>query len=85
MNMKKLYSTAEAAKILRLSRVEVFRKIQNKKIKAEKIGRNYVIAQEDLLEALGRVVGSNKKEKIEEAVKKAMKEYGPMFKKLAEE
>ena len=81
----KLYSTAEVAKILRLSRIEVFRKIKNKKIKAEKIGRNFVIAHEDLMEALGTIVGQAKKHKIETAVKKAIREYGTTFKKLAEE
>ena len=80
-----MYSTAEVAKILQLSRVEVFRKIKNQKIKAEKVGRNYVIAHEDLMEALGKIVGSAKKQKIEIAVKRAMREYGKTFKKLSEE
>ena len=80
-----MYSTAEVAKILRLSRIEVFRKIKNRKIKAEKIGRNYVIEHEDLLEALGKIVGSEKKTRIEKTIKRAVKEYGKTFKKLAEE
>ncbi|OHA89238.1 MAG: hypothetical protein A3C70_00100 [Candidatus Zambryskibacteria bacterium RIFCSPHIGHO2_02_FULL_43_14] len=82
---KKMYSTVEAAEILRLSRIEVFRKIKSRKIKAEKVGRNYVIAHDDLIEALGKVVGSSKREKIEKAVKKAVKEYRNTFKKFAEE
>ena len=82
---KKMYSTIEAAKILQLSRIEIFRKIKNGKIKAEKVGRNYVIGHNDLLEALGKIVGSSKKERIENAVKRAVKEYGKTFKKLSEE
>ena len=82
---KKMYSTIEAAEILRLSRIEVFRKVRSGKIKAEKVGRNYVIAHDDLVEALGRVVGFSKKEKIEKAVKRAVKEYRNTFKKFAEE
>ncbi|MBU1091352.1 helix-turn-helix domain-containing protein [Patescibacteria group bacterium] len=86
MNMdKKMYSTIEVAKILRLSRIEVFRKIKKGKIKAEKVGRNYVIAHDDLMEALGQIVGLVKKERIEDAVKKAIKEYGQTFKKLGKE
>jgi len=81
----KMYSTTETAKILRLSRVEIFRKIKAGKIKAEKIGRNYVVAHEDVMEALGKSVGSVKKEKIETAVKKAVTEYGKTFKKLSRE
>ncbi|MCR4274676.1 MAG: helix-turn-helix domain-containing protein [Candidatus Campbellbacteria bacterium] len=82
---RKFYSTAEVAKILHLSRVEVFRKIKSKRLRAEKIGRNYVIAHEDLLEALGQAVGSSRKQKIETAVKKAVKEYGGAFRRLAKE
>ena len=82
---KKMYSTIEAAKILQLSRIEIFRKIKSGKIKAERVGRNYVIEHNDLLEALGKIVGSSKKERIEDAVKRAMKEYGKTFKKLSEE
>lgn len=82
---KKFYSTTEAAQILRLSRVEVFRKIKSGKIEAEKIGRNYVIPKESIIEALGKVVGKNKKVKIENAIDKALKEYGDVFRKLGKE
>ena len=82
---KKMYSTIEVSKILRLSRIEVFRKIKSGKIKAEKVGRNYIIAENDLLEALGKLVGPSKKIRTENAVKRAVREYGRTFKKLAEE
>ena len=82
---KKMYSTSEVAKILHLSRVEVFRKIKSGKIPAEKVGRNYIVYYEDLLEALGKIIGSNKKEEIEEAIDKAVDEYGEVFKKLSKE
>ena len=80
-----MYSTIEVSKILRLSRIEVFRKIKSGKIKAEKVGRNYIIAENDLLEALGKLVGPSKKIRTENAVKRAVREYGRTFKKLAEE
>lgn len=82
---QKYYSTGEVAKILRISRIAVFKQIKTGKIKAEKVGRNYVIASDNLMEALGKIVGVSKKKKIEEAVKKAIREYGETFKKLAEE
>ncbi|MBI2409655.1 helix-turn-helix domain-containing protein [Candidatus Kaiserbacteria bacterium] len=82
---KRIYSTIEAAKILQISRIEVFRRIKRGKLKAEKVGRNYVIAENALLEALGQLVGPLKKQKIERAVERAVKEYGKTFKKLAEE
>jgi len=80
-----MYSTSEVAKILNLSRIEVFRKIKAGKINAEKVGRNYVIPQESLLEALGKIIGSDKKEKIEEAINKAVNEYEDVFRKLGKE
>lgn len=85
MPKKDLYSTAEVAKILNLSRVEIFRKIKNGKIKAEKIGRNFVIHHDSLTDALGRSVGHQKRGEIEKAIEKALSEYGEAFRKLGKE
>ncbi|MBU0578287.1 helix-turn-helix domain-containing protein [Patescibacteria group bacterium] len=41
--MNDFISTAEAAKILGISRVSVFNKIKSGDIKAVKVGRNYII------------------------------------------
>jgi len=82
---KNLYSTSEAAAILKQSRVEIFRKIKSGKIMAEKIGRNYVIPRESLMEALGKSVGEKNKIEIEKAIDKAFKEYGKTFKLLSRE
>ena len=48
MESKDFYTTAELAKILRISRIAVFKKIKNKTIKAQKIGRNFVIFKKDI-------------------------------------
>lgn len=48
MRLKKFYTTTELAKILKISRVAVFNKIKRGEIKAQKIGRNFVIFKEDL-------------------------------------
>ena len=85
MPKKTLYSTSEVAKILHLSRVEVFRKIKNGKIKAEKIGRNYVIPYDALMDILGETIGISQKTEIERAIDKAMKDYGEVFRKLGRE
>ena len=68
-----------------MTRVGVFKRIKNGKIKAEKVGRNYVVTHEDLLEALGKSIGSEKKRNIEKAVDKAIKEYGKTFEALGKE
>lgn len=82
---KKYYSTSEVANIMHMTRVGVFKRIKNGKIKAEKFGRNYVVAHEDLLEALGRSLGKEKKENIERAIEKAIKEYRKTFEDLGKE
>ncbi len=79
---KDFYSTGEAAQILKISRIEVFRRIKAKKMKAEKVGRNYIIPRNVLVEALGKEIGTQKREEINRAIEKAMKEYGETFKRL---
>ena len=80
-----MYSTSEVAEILHQSRIEIFRKIRSGKIKAEKVGRNYVIPHESIIEILGAAIGNRKKREIDRAITKALKEYGSAFKKLAAE
>ena len=70
---KQYYSTSEVANILHLSRISVFNRIKNGKLKAEKIGRNYIISHDSLVEALGKSLGKEKREDIERAVDKATK------------
>lgn len=85
MKTKPMYSSTETAHILHVSRVEIFRRIKAGKIRAEKVGRNYVIPRESLMEALEMAVGVHNKKEIEDAIDKAMKEYGEVFKKLGRE
>ena len=82
---KQYISTAEAAKILRVSRIAVFKKIQSGALKAQKSGRNYRILHQSVLEALGKEIGQTKKSSIQKAVSKAMKDYGEAFKLLGKE
>lgn len=47
MESKDFYTTKELAEIIGISRVAVFKKIKNGTIKAQKIGRNFVIFKKD--------------------------------------
>lgn len=76
------YSTSQAAQILKISRIEVFRRIKAKKIEAEKVGRNYIIPRNAVIEALGKEIGLQKKEEINRAIGRAIKDYGETFKRL---
>ena len=82
---KKYFSTAELAKFLGVSRIAVFKKIKSGQIKAEKIGRNYIIPKEELASILGLFVPERRKKEIDEVVRRAVKEYGSALRLLGKE
>ncbi len=75
----------QLAKLLGLSRVEVYRKVKKGQIPATKIGRNYAISDRDIIHILGKEVSVKGKKRIDAAVRKTVKEYGEMLKKLGKE
>ncbi len=85
MKNKDFLSTTELAKILGISRVTVFKKIKSGKIKAKKVGRNFVILRGDLPAALGTVVNEEQRKNIDQAVKKAIRQYSETFRLLGQE
>lgn len=85
MKNKDLISTTELAKMLGISRIAVFKRIKSGKLKAKKVGRSYFIARKDLPEVLGTVVGEKEKKDINDAVTKAVKQYGETFRLLGRE
>jgi excisionase family DNA binding protein len=82
---KNLFTTGEVAKILGISRVAVFKKIKSGEIKAKKVGRNFIIEKKNLPQILGKILTERRKQEIEKAVKKTIKEYGETLKLLGKE
>ena len=80
-------STTKAAELLGVSRITVFNKIKQGILKAEKIGRNYVISTEEVNRFLGKKMPLSEEEKarIDEAVKRAVKQYGAALRMLGKE
>lgn len=85
MKNKDFLSTAEVAKLLGISRVAVFKKIKSGQIKARKEGRNFVISLKDLPGAFGAFVGPGQEKEIKDAVDRAVRQYGEVFKLLGRE
>lgn len=83
MQDKQYISTTEAAKILGISRIAVFRKIKNGRIKAQKIGRNFVIERNRIVHDRNTPLTKREKTVIDQAVEKTVKEYGETLKMLA--
>lgn len=82
---KKTLSTSQAAKILGISRIAVFKKIKSGEIKAKKDGRNFVIEKNEVLSSLGTTLRPQKKHQIEQSVKKTVREYGEALRLLGRE
>jgi len=85
MNNKKLVSTSQAAKILGISRIAVFNKIRKGEIRAEKVGRNYVIRKDQLSTITGQDLSEKEKNVIEKAVAGTVSEYGETLRLLGRE
>ena len=81
---EKLLSVTEVAKLLKLSRMTVIRKIKKGEIQARKVGKSYIINADDL-SGIFRKISSIEKKGIEKAVRKVLKEYGDIIRRLGKE
>lgn len=79
------FTTADIAKLLGVSRIAVFKKIKSGDIKAQKVGRNYVIRKADLPIGLGGELTEQRKQIISEVVEKTVQEYGEALRLLGRE
>jgi hypothetical protein len=82
---KEVITIPKLAELLGISRVAVFKKVKKGEILAENIGRVYVVPIKSVSLALGKTISKDRKDKIEIAVKKAVKEYGDALKLLGNE
>ena len=85
MAEQKFITIPQLAKLLGLSRIEVYRKVRKGQIPAIRIGRNYAISDRDVAHILGKKMSSKDKSKISAAVKKVVKDYGEVLKRLSKE
>lgn len=86
MQEKRFISTTELAVLMGVSRVAVFNKIKKGEIRAQKIGRNFVIDKNDLpAELILENLQDANKEEIKRVVKKTVKEYGETLRLLGKE
>ncbi|TSC93637.1 MAG: hypothetical protein CEN91_174 [Candidatus Berkelbacteria bacterium Licking1014_85] len=74
----------ELAKIMNLSRSQVFRKVQAGQISAEKIGNVYFVNRE-IADSVSGKLAQNDQENITKAVEKTIKDYGEVIKQLGDE
>ena len=79
---KEFISVSEFAELLGISRIAVYKRIKKGQIKAQKIGRSFVIPRKYVDDIVGTTLSDRNKKIINEAVKKTFKEYGEVLKRL---
>lgn len=85
MTNKEVITIPQLAKLLGISRIAVFKKVKKGEIKAEKVGRVYIIPVENVSLALGKTISNAEKDMIGAAVRKAVIQYGEALKMLGNE
>jgi len=85
MVKKKHFTIPQLARQLGMSRIAVYKKVKKGQIKAIKIGRNYVISDCDITEILGKEISAKTKKRVDAAVRKTVRDYGEVLKKLGQE
>lgn len=87
INNENYISTMEAAGILKISRIAVFKKIKSGELAAQKFGRNYLIKREDLDQLKNPLRGDREhsKEALKDAVDRTVKQYRETLELLGKE
>jgi excisionase family DNA binding protein len=82
--MKQFLSTIEAAKILGVSRVTLFNRIKSGEIEATKVGRNYIIPRDEIMNIAKKKgeLSDKKMTEIDKGVDRVVSQYGETLKLL---
>ncbi len=76
-----MYSVAEVARMMGISRTHLLRKINKGEIHAEKVGRSYIVPASSLT-GIFRPLSPRERQRVEMAVEKTCREYGDVIRKL---
>ncbi len=82
MNKKQYITISDLANTLGISHVAVWKRIKKGQISAEKIGNMYVITDKEFANIMGEKTTAEDQTQIENAVKKTMKDFGEVLRKL---
>lgn len=85
MDNQRLLSTMQAARLLGVSRITVFKRIQQGHIRATRVGRNYKICAKDLPTSSRTALTKKERHRLDAVVDRAVKEYGETLRLLGQE
>lgn len=83
--MKKYLTIPEAARILGISRIALYNRVKKGQVKAERVGRNYIISSSHIDHILGKKLDKKDQNRIKNAVQRIFDEYGETLKLLGKE
>ncbi len=75
----------QLAKMLGVSRGTVYNRVKSGEITATKIGHDYLISNKEISRVLSKKLTKTDKARIDRAVKKTVKEYGEVLRRLGRE
>jgi excisionase family DNA binding protein len=81
----KYYSVPEAAKLLKISRIAVYKQVKAGKIKSVRMGRNYAIPADALPLAPGKELRPQDKARLDAGIKRVLAEYRETLELLGRE
>lgn len=81
---RKFLTVSEVSKKIGLSRMQVIRKIRSGEIRAERVGRSYIVPEEGL-PGIYRKISQAERDRVTEAVRRVLKEYGDVIRRLGRE
>lgn len=85
MSEDKYLTIPQVAKMLGISRIAVYKKVKNGQIKADRIGRSYVINHKQIFSFTFKKLTKKDVQELDTAIRKAIKEYGETFRLLGQE
>lgn len=85
MPNREFITIPELARLLGVSRITVYKRVRSGKIPATMIGRTYVIKDKVVMDILGKKLTAKGKKRIDSAVRKVVREYGEVLKRLGRE
>ena len=85
MDRKEFITIPELARHLGVSRITVYNRVKKGLIPAKMVGKTYIITDKATMDVLGKKLTTSKRKKINEAVDKAVREYGNVLKQLSRE
>ena len=85
MQNKAFFTVTEVAKMLKISRVAVYKRIKMGKLRVQKAGRIFLIPKKEIERLSIGGLSDKTKQSIDAVVEKAVTEYGETFKLLGKE